>query len=345
MERYLRRCLSSLVIDDEALMNTMEVLVINDGSTDSSSEIAHEYVVRFPEVFRVIDKENGYYGSCINRGIKEATGRYIKTLDADDYYDNEGLKGFLMFLQRTDADVAVHYCQSENAEGVRGDYHGFVPEYYEANYADKTLFTLEDIANVRAMHPHVYNMAYKTELLRNLRYEQVENIYYSDTQWRITPMAFVKTIEVYPYVVYRYFLGREGQSVSYSVRRKHFSHEVSLMKRLFEDYNNVQVSDVARTYLDNCILGHIYYLYKYSINNEQFDESDLRGLDIIIKESMSHYWEQMNGWRFAIHAYRHSVTVGFWRKWDGRWFYMLEGTLKFFWDPYKKLKKILKAVL
>ena len=77
MEKYLRRCLDSLIIDEEG-MKQLEVLVINDGSKDSSSQIAHEYQDKYPDTFRVIDKENGNYGSCINRGLKEATGKYVK---------------------------------------------------------------------------------------------------------------------------------------------------------------------------------------------------------------------------------------------------------------------------
>ena len=57
MEKYLRRCLDSLIIDEEG-MKQLEVLVINDGSKDSSSQIAHEYQDKYPDTFRVIDKEN-----------------------------------------------------------------------------------------------------------------------------------------------------------------------------------------------------------------------------------------------------------------------------------------------
>ena len=68
MEQYLDRCLTSLIIDDDK-MALLEVLVVNDGSKDRSSEIAHSYEARYPDTFRVIDKENGNYGSCINRMI------------------------------------------------------------------------------------------------------------------------------------------------------------------------------------------------------------------------------------------------------------------------------------
>lgn len=94
MQDYLRRCLDSLIVPEEQ-MQLLEVLVVNDGSKDNSSAIAHEYQDKYPGTFRVIDKENGNYGSCVNRGLKEATGKYIKILDADDWFDTKALTSFV----------------------------------------------------------------------------------------------------------------------------------------------------------------------------------------------------------------------------------------------------------
>ena len=82
MEAYLDKCLTSLIVGEsgEEQMCMLEVLVINDGSTDDSSAIAHRYEERYPQTFKVIDKENGNYGSCINVALSVATGKYIKIL-------------------------------------------------------------------------------------------------------------------------------------------------------------------------------------------------------------------------------------------------------------------------
>lgn len=84
MQEYLHRCLDSLLVRAD-LMDRLEVLVVNDGSKDNSSAIAHEYEAKYSQTIRVIDKENGNYGSCVNRGLVEAQGKYIKVLDADDW--------------------------------------------------------------------------------------------------------------------------------------------------------------------------------------------------------------------------------------------------------------------
>lgn len=99
VERYLHKCLSSLIVSDEKLFNCLEVIVIIDGATDNSSQIAHSYENDYPEVFKVIDKQNGNYGSCINRGIKEANGKYIKILDADDSLETSVLSQYITFFE------------------------------------------------------------------------------------------------------------------------------------------------------------------------------------------------------------------------------------------------------
>ena len=106
MQDYLRRCLDSLIVPEEQMMQ-LEVLVVNDGSKDNSSAIAHEYQDKYPGTFRVIDKENGNYGSCVNRGLKEASGKYIKILDADDWFDNDTLAQYLIYLTALDVDLVL----------------------------------------------------------------------------------------------------------------------------------------------------------------------------------------------------------------------------------------------
>lgn len=98
MEKLLEQCLSSLVVKEH--LDFLEVLVINDGSKDKSSQIAHHFEDKYPQTFRVVDKDNGNYGSCVNRGLKEATGKYIKILDADDSFETSVLDCYLAYLSK-----------------------------------------------------------------------------------------------------------------------------------------------------------------------------------------------------------------------------------------------------
>lgn len=105
-EEYLPKCLDSLIIKEE-LMTRLDVLLIIDGSPDNAISIAKEYEQKYPQTFRVISKENGGYGSVLSRGIKEATGKYCKVLDSDDWYDNAAFEAFVSQLTQLDTDVVV----------------------------------------------------------------------------------------------------------------------------------------------------------------------------------------------------------------------------------------------
>jgi glycosyltransferase involved in cell wall biosynthesis len=106
MEAFLSECLSTLIVGKE-YMDLLEVLIVIDGSKDRSAQIGQEFANLYPDTFRVIVKTNGNYGSCVNRGIDEARGKYIKTLDADDKFMTENLSLFLRELRNVETDMII----------------------------------------------------------------------------------------------------------------------------------------------------------------------------------------------------------------------------------------------
>ena len=84
VEKYLERCIDSLVYDEKVL-NDLEILIVNDGSKDNSLQIAKKYEKQYPNTIKVIDKENGGHGSTINAGLKVATGKYFRVIDSGHF--------------------------------------------------------------------------------------------------------------------------------------------------------------------------------------------------------------------------------------------------------------------
>ena len=105
VEAYINKCLDSLIIAPE-LMEKLEVLIVNDGTPDNSAELSREYVMRFPKTFRQIDKENGGHGSAWNVGLKEATGKYLRFLDSDDWFTD--LDRLMLDLENCQADIVFN---------------------------------------------------------------------------------------------------------------------------------------------------------------------------------------------------------------------------------------------
>jgi len=106
MEKYLDNCCKSLLLS-ENILKKIEIIIVNDGSKDNTSVIAHEYQNKYPDSFFVIDKQNGNYGSCINIGLKNAHGKYIKILDADDTFKTENFENYIKLLEENDVDLII----------------------------------------------------------------------------------------------------------------------------------------------------------------------------------------------------------------------------------------------
>ena len=94
-EEYMEKAIESILKGGE----DVEILIVNDGSKDSTPEIARKYVKEYPQTVRLIDKENGGHGSGVNKGLELATGLYYKVVDSDDWVDEESLKKVISKLK------------------------------------------------------------------------------------------------------------------------------------------------------------------------------------------------------------------------------------------------------
>ena len=103
VEKYIKNCLDSFI--DLSVLRSLEILIVDDGSTDSTASLAHTYEQKYPYSFKVLSKENGGHGSTINYAIPRATGKYFKVVDGDDWLDKSLLPQFVQLLKHTHSDV------------------------------------------------------------------------------------------------------------------------------------------------------------------------------------------------------------------------------------------------
>lgn len=215
MEKYLRRCLDSLIVS-EKLLSLLDVWVVNDGSKDSSSAIAHEYATLYPDTFHVVDKENGNYGSCINRGLKEIRGQYVKVLDSDDWYQTIELEKLISYCANHTVDLIItDFVEVYYPDGKR------ILRHYDFQNPDGEIARLDttaDLTSLRGVMMHA--ITYKADIFKQFEYNQTEGISYTDTQWNILPATQIETYTHLPFVVYAYGIGREGQTMSPDIWKK-----------------------------------------------------------------------------------------------------------------------------
>lgn len=260
MQDYLEKCLDSLVIE-MPLMDKVEVVVVNDGSRDGTSSIAHSYAERYPDSFRVVDKPNGNYGSCINVALAQAKGTYVRVLDADDFVDS---RNFAKYVERAAeeagkgpdcVDLIVTQYESVNPEGVRlslTDY-GLGEERYMA--LDEVLSTGKRFT--------IHSVTYRLEILRRISYRQTEGISYTDTEWIIEPMVGVRKLLYLPIVVTRYLVGRGGQTTEDRTFARKFNQVVAIAKNIVSRYERLSdlACESARAYYREQVEGVLRMVY------------------------------------------------------------------------------------
>lgn len=269
MENYLRRCLDSLIIDEEG-MRQLEVLVVNDGSKDSSSKIAHEYQNKYPETFKVIDKDNGNYGSCINRGLKEATGKYVKILDADDWFINTNFGLYIKYLSQIDVDMVLSSGIIINEYGNTIGGLGIPFRWSFKKYSVETL-NMKQRTSIQ-----MHCVAYKTDMIRQIEYIQLEGISYTDQLWVTYPIAAVKSYAVFNRDLYMYLVGRDGQTMNVSVQNKKFNDEILVSYRIIDWIEEHPKSLISYEYIKQKMVSRIEYLYSNHCIYGMYNENEFR---------------------------------------------------------------------
>lgn len=209
---YVENALQSCVVPLE-FRQYLEVIVVNDGSSDCTGEIIQEYTHKYPDLFVYIDKENGGYGSTINAALKVAKGKYFRLLDGDDYFDKGALCELLKQLEQTDADLILN---------------DFTICYEKYNRIEKRTLELEDgddkginelsLQSTIAM----YSFCYKTEILKKNKVEIDEKCFYTDLEFITRPLRYAESYRYVRNNLYRYRIGIEGQSVSRTGMKRHY---------------------------------------------------------------------------------------------------------------------------
>ena len=309
MEKYLDRCLASLICD-AVILSKLEVLVINDGSTDGSSEIAHQYADKYPETFVVVDKQNGHYGSCVNKGIELAKGKYVKVVDADDWINTTNLEGYLAYLESSDADMFLTDTMTLN-------------EYTNVKWVRSFVLKQNIIYEVSALLDCIADdlahqvITYKTSILRGMNYRQSEGTPYTDLEWDIRPLAYVKTVMYYPHQLYCYLRGRENQSVSPAIHCRDMANENRIVLGNAEYYEKVknglpESNQSVMRKLESANATRIYFHYLINFP-KLLSNSDLAGFDNELKSISPEVYASVSGAK-EVRKFMTFDYVSEWRK-------------------------------
>ena len=161
VERYLRECLDSAVAQT---LEDIEIICINDGSTDSSPDIIREYMERDPRV-KMIDKINSGYGDSMNRGLEMARGKYVGILESDDFMAPDALEKLVGAVERYDADFAkanfdLYWSNPEERRELM--------ELFKVKECNKPVHP-SDTVNAFSLKPSIWSAVYRRRLAQRFR--------------------------------------------------------------------------------------------------------------------------------------------------------------------------------
>ncbi len=230
---YMRKAIESALSGGDQV----EVLIIDDGSgKDDTLDIAKEYERRFPDRCRAIHQENGGHGEAVNTGLRNASGRYFKVLDSDDWLDKRSFQSVLERLSSFSEEKAPDLFICNFVYDKVGQKHKKVMSYRTAFPVDR-LFSWKDVRHfMPGQYILMHSVIYRTEVLRGCGIRLPEHTFYVDNIYVYYPLPHANRLYYMDVNLYRYFIGREDQSVHEDVMIGRIDQQIRVTKLMLGYY-------------------------------------------------------------------------------------------------------------
>lgn len=248
-EAYMEHAVESILPGGE----DVEIIIVNDGSKDRTSEIAHAYAEKYPTIIKVVDKENGGHGDAVNSGLNNAQGKYFKVVDSDDWVDEEALHKILKLLRDLEEeDQEVDMLISNYVYEKVGVAHKRCVHYRNVLPKDE-IFRWDDIGHFRLdQYILMHSVIYRTAMLQLSQMRLPKHTFYVDNIYVYYPLPHVRKIYYLDVDFYRYFIGREDQSVNEKNMIARVDQQIFVTKSMIEMYQLKNVtSKKLRQYMIN----------------------------------------------------------------------------------------------
>ncbi len=220
----------------------VEIIVVDDGSSDDTYKIGLSYAEKYPTIVKVIHKENGGHGSAVNTGLEAAEGIYFKVLDSDDWLKEKAFIRALAVLRKMVTDgVGLDMLICNYVYEKLGESRKKVINYRSAFPTDR-IFTWDEVGHFRTgQYILMHSVIYRTQMLRECGLKLPEHCFYVDNIYVYYPLPYVKTMYYIDENLYRYFIGRDDQSVSEANMMKRIDQQLKVNKLMIEMYDLTKI--------------------------------------------------------------------------------------------------------
>lgn len=245
---YMEKCIKSCLAGGD----DVEIIIVDDGSTkDDTLKIAKEYEAKYPNIVKAVHQENGGHGQAVNTGLANATGMFFKVVDSDDWVDVKSYKKILTklksFVEEDDLpDMLIANYVYEKVGAKRKK----VIHYENALPVDR-MFGWNEMGHFKVdQYILMHSVIYRTQLIKEFGLKLPEHTFYVDNIFVFEPLPVVQKMYYMNVNFYRYFIGREDQSVNETVMISRIDQQLRVTRRLIDSYlGNKPVNERCRKYM------------------------------------------------------------------------------------------------
>lgn len=251
-EGYLSKCVDSLLAGGD----DVEIILVDDGSTDGTAAMADEYERKYPSMVKAVHKENGGHGSAVNTGLEHATGLFFKVVDSDDWVKESAYRQILDILRElAGGEQALDMFISNFVYEKEGEKKNKVMSYRHA-LPENRIFTWNEVRHFhKGQYILMHSVIFRTRLLKDCGLVLPEHTFYVDNLFVFEPLPFVRNMYYMDVNFYRYYIGREGQSVNENVMISRIDQQIRVNKRMVdymsENVPKLKGSRKLRNYMIN----------------------------------------------------------------------------------------------
>ena len=260
----------------------IEVLVIDDGSKDNTAEVVSEYQKKYPNTIRLIKQKNAGPGSTVNTGIKNATGKYFKMIDGDDWVESENVDKLIESIRDLDADMIITNYEIFNNK------LGKIIKNLKPNLISGKIANFSEICNSNNLVMHT--ITYKTSILQENNIK-LDNGFYTDIEYLLLPTPYIKTAIYFDLNIYVYRVARAGQSVDVKSMQKNIEMHNIVLNRLIDFYENdcKDIDENLKKYLSKriSVMAWTQTLTLLSYNYSKKMKEDIKRFALSLKSKSS----------------------------------------------------------
>ena len=248
----------------------VELLIINDGSTDNTKEIVEEYQNKYHEIVKLINQANAGPGSTVNTGIRNATGKYFKMVDGDDWINSDDLDLLITKLDHTNADMIL-----TNFSFFNDSKKCFTKTFKVQNLENEKIYKIDDINY--DMDYRMHNIMYRTEILQNNKIT-LDNGFYTDTEYVNFPLPYIKSVQYFDLNIYMYRIGQANQSVSIPKMIEKIDQHLEITENLISYYeenkekNNPNSNKIMVNKISMVAINHLETILLLKMDRENINK-------------------------------------------------------------------------